>query len=164
MQTSVHATRRHTMQKWLIAFIAVCALVQFSCKEQPYASEIRVLKDISDALLAYKAAVKSGTDLGQVTHANVDLLGKLRKLSPQVLTIVTNHPDWEANPPAEVADHVSRYLRVNEEFTKDTLLLANDLVQNNSDNAELSDSFDSLIAFLTPSGSGSGSQTGNSEE
>jgi hypothetical protein len=115
-----------------------------------FESEIRVLKDITNALDTYKKQIKSYTAIKQVTRANIYLLGKLKRLAPQIEVIVKKHPEWATEPPAEVSVYVGTYLTVNEEFTTETLKLASDIVDYNSDDKELSDSYDDLVAFLTP--------------
>jgi hypothetical protein len=141
-------------------FIVFCILAGSGCAgknetdkaiaSSQFASELRVLKDITDALSTYRNVVKSNTEVNQVTAANVKLLGILKKLSPQIEVIVKNHPEWESEPPADVARYVTAYLTANEEFTKDTILLTSDFVQNHPDDKELVDSYDALVAFLSP--------------
>jgi hypothetical protein len=154
--------RRVTMKNfWFVFFAVLVACVLLSCtgnkdngsapKTPSYDTEIRIIKDSTDALITYKQQInKDQLDIKQVTRANTELLAKLKKLLPQIEVVTRNNPDWETAAPDKVAPFVANYIEENQTFTKDTLKKATDFIGKHSDDKELMDSFDKLKAFLTP--------------
>ena len=102
-----------------------------------------------ETLDSYMAQTENLSDVKKLTEANIELLKKMKKLSPQIEVITKQNPDWEKNPPQEVAPYVEEYMSINEEFATVTIKNVETFVAVHNNNKDLVETWKQLNAFLT---------------
>ena len=102
---------------------------------------------LAKAMETFTSAINSADTPAGITTALGSFTGTLEKFLPQMKSLATDHPDWEANPPKELADTFAKFNTAKEGF-KNVMPKLTSMAQENMGDADLQSAMNKFITMV----------------